>query len=29
VKDLLRHYPRDHVDYSAMRRIEALVGSVF
>jgi ATP-dependent DNA helicase RecG len=25
VKDLLRHYPRDHVDYSAMRRIEALV----
>ena len=25
VRDLLRHYPRDHVDYSAMRRIEALV----
>jgi ATP-dependent DNA helicase RecG len=25
VKDLLRHYPRDHVDYSSMRRIEALV----
>mgnify|MGYP002877832579 CR=1 FL=1 len=23
VRDLLRHYPRDHVDYSAMRRIEA------
>ena len=25
VRDLLRHYPRDHVDYSAMRRINALV----
>ena len=25
VRDLLRYYPRDHVDYSAMRRIEALV----
>ena len=25
VQDLLRHYPRDHVDYSARRRIEALV----
>ena len=25
VRDLLCHYPRDHVDYSAMRRIEALV----
>ena len=25
VRDLLRHYPRDHVDYSALRRIEALV----
>ncbi|BEV36331.1 ATP-dependent DNA helicase RecG [Synechococcus sp. M16CYN] len=25
VKDLLHHYPRDHVDYSSMRRIEALV----
>ena len=24
VQDLLRHYPRDHVDYSARRRIEAL-----
>ncbi|WP_081858974.1 ATP-dependent DNA helicase RecG [Synechococcus sp. KORDI-100] len=25
IQDLLRHYPRDHVDYSARRRIEALV----
>ena len=25
VRDLLRYYPRDYVDYSAMRRIEALV----
>lgn len=25
VQDLLRHYPRDHVDYSSRRRIEALV----
>ncbi|MAR05716.1 MAG: ATP-dependent DNA helicase RecG [Cyanobium sp. NAT70] len=25
VRDLLRHYPRDHVDYSRMRRINALV----
>ena len=25
VRDLLLHYPRDYVDYSALRRIEALV----
>tara|TARA_B100000073_G_scaffold203750_1_gene168984 strand:+ start:19884 stop:22373 length:2490 start_codon:yes stop_codon:yes gene_type:complete len=25
VRDLLRYYPRDHVDYARMRRIEALV----
>jgi len=25
VRDLLRHYPRDHVDYATRRRIEALV----
>jgi ATP-dependent DNA helicase RecG len=25
VRDLLKHYPRDHVDYATRRRIEALV----
>ena len=24
VRDLLKHYPRDHVDYATRRRIEAL-----
>ena len=25
VRDLIQHYPRDYVDYSALRRIDALV----